>query len=82
MSFYKKSLLSTKTLNNNFSSSFNSNSKFNFNYKNYKRPQNHLNVTDFIEKFKLLEIDKKEEKVSLTGKKGADNFLKFVFYPF
>jgi hypothetical protein len=84
MSFYKKSLFSTKTLNNNFSSSFNSNSKFNFNYnyKNYKRPQNHLNVSDFIEKFKLLEIDKKEEKVSLTGKKGADNFLKFVFYPF
>jgi len=58
MSFYtilRKSLFSTKTLNNNF------------NYQIYRRPENYLTVSEFIEKFKTIQIDQKDEKVSLTG---------------
>lgn len=39
----------------------------NFNYPIYRRPMNYLNVSEFIEKFKSLPNDVKEEKVSLTG---------------
>ena len=63
----RKSLFSPKTL---FKSkfkplSFSSASKPSF--PSYKRPKNHLNVSDFIEKFKDLSTDIKDEKVTLTG---------------
>lgn len=36
-------------------------------YSNYKKPANHLNVSRFLEKFKGLHHDMKDEKISLTG---------------
>lgn len=46
---------------------FSTSSKSLNNYPNYKRPKNYLNVSEFIEKFKTLQTDRKEEQVSLTG---------------
>ena len=36
-------------------------------YSSYKKPQNHLNISQFLEKFKCLENDLKNEKITLTG---------------
>ena len=45
------------------------------NYPIYRRPQNHLSVSDFVEKFKKIQDDEKEKEkekqteVVLTGTK-------------
>lgn len=53
----------TKLLQKSFFSSQNRS----LNYPIYRRPQNYLNVPEFIEKFKTIQSDCFNEQVVLTG---------------
>lgn len=63
---FKKTFIFTKSLN----------------YLSYKRPTNYLKVSEFVEKFKSIQNDMKQENISLTGRimriRSSGNNLHFI----